>query len=374
MSEPDPIEDRLRKELQALGETRVDVEHVLASGRRRARRRAARRAAVASAGVAALAAVVGLAVIPDDAPDAVTDTPTQTSTTSTPPASTPLGESTTWPGGPFDPIDGMVAVPGATPLSDDEAAVVYEAEERLIAACMSQHGFEYGDGPSGPGALSLYLSPDELRASGYQYDWAAAAEQFLGNSGGSSDATAGMTEEEMDSYSAALFGTSDADVWIDTHDGTSGTSRTGCTGEARAQLFGSVANSLRYDALIEPLSGVSGQLREHDQYAQPLADWQACMGQAGFDVGDHDYGASYIQQAGAAALSDDGPDQTQFTAETIPAIANADADCQESSGLYEVREELLAGITEEIAADLGIDLDHYVAYERALYARAQQVP
>jgi hypothetical protein len=69
-----------------------------------------------------------------------------------------------------------------------------------------------------------------------------------------------------------------------------------------------------------------------------------------------------------------GPDQTAFTAETLPAIAAADADCQESSGLYEVRESLLEGIAAEIAADLGVDLDHYVAYERALYARAQQIP
>jgi len=372
MSEPDPIEDRLRKELHTLGEPRIDVERVLAAGRRRARRRAARRLAVASAGVAALALVVGLAVIPDNTPDAVIDTPADTPTTTTPPATTPLGESTTWPGGPFDPIDGMVA--GATPLSDDEAAVVYEAEERLIASCMARHGFEYGDGVSGPGALPLYLAPDELRAGGYQYDWAAAAEQFLGNSGGSGDTTGGMTEEELDSYSAALSGTSDPDVWIATGDGTSGTSSTGCTGEARAQLFGSVANSLRHNELVEPFSGISDQLREHDEYTQPLAGWQACMGEAGFDVGDHDYGASYIQQAGAAALSDEGSNQTQFTAETIPAISNADADCQESSGLYEVRVELLDGITEEIAADLGIDLDHYVAYERALYERARQIP
>ena len=98
------------------------------------------------------------------------------------------------------------------------------------------------------------------------------------------------------------------------------------------------------------------------------------MAAAGFDVGDHDYGASYIQQAGTVALSTQGREQTQFTADTIPAIAAADADCQESSGLYEVRESLLAGIAHEIADDLGVDLEHYVAYQRALLARAQQTP
>jgi hypothetical protein len=126
--------------------------------------------------------------------------------------------------------------------------------------------------------------------------------------------------------------------------------------------------------LVEPFGAISGQLREHDEYAAPLADWQACMAAAGFDVGEHDDGASYIQQAGAAALSNEGRGQTQFTAETIPAIAAADADCQESSGLYEVRAGLLDGIAEEIADELGVDYDHYVAYQRALLARARQVP
>ena len=139
-------------------------------------------------------------------------------------------------------------------------------------------------------------------------------------------------------------------------------------------LYGTVANALRYSELVEPFSDASSQLREHDEYAAPLAGWQACMAAAGFDVGDHDYGAGDIQQAGTVALSTQGREQTQFTADTIPAIAAADADCQESSGLYEVRESLLAGITQEIADDLGVDLEHYVAYQRALLARAQQTP
>ena len=168
----------------------------------------------------------------------------------------------------------------------------------------------------------------------YEYDWEAAGEDLLGNSGGAAPETEGMTEEELDAYDAALGGEPGGEwVSIDTHDGSSSTSPEGCVGEARTQLYGSVANHLRYDALYEPdgFGDTRGNLREHEEYAQPLADWQACMSDAGFDVGDHDYGASYIRQAGAAALSTDGEGQTQFTAETIPAIAEADADCQERS-------------------------------------------
>jgi hypothetical protein len=384
MSDLDPTEDRLRRELHAIGEPPVDVERVLGAGRRRARRRTMRNRAVAGAGAAGLVAVVAVLVLPDNAPDTVTNSRSDTTpTTTAAPPEVPLGEGTTWPGGPFDPIEGMVAVPDAAPLSDEEAAVINDAERRLISECMARHGVESSFAVSREfvGDPPLYLSPDQLRAGGfdYDYDWAAAGAEFLDLSDGSpegwSDPTAGMTQEERDAYEAASSGTSeDPDVSIETHDGTTATWSGGCVGESQAQLYGSVANSRRYGTLDEPFSDISGQLREHDEYEEPLADWQACMGESGFDVGDHDYGASYIRQAGGAALSTDGQDQTQFTAETIPTIAAADADCQESSGLYEVRVELLDGITEDIAADLGVDLDHYVAYERALYARAQQIP
>jgi len=383
MSDLDPTEDRLRRELQAIGEPPVDVERMLGAGRRRAHRRTVRNRAVAGVGAAGLVAVLAIAVLPDDGPDTVTNSPSDPAPTTAPaPPEVPLGEGTTWPGGPFDPIDGMVAVPGARPLSGDERSPIYDAENRLVAACMAEQRFAWGSAVLGGSAGSppLYLSPDELREGGfdYEYDWEAARDAFLDSSGGAAPETEDMTDEEQDAYDAALFGADDDldDVSIDTHDGSAGTSSGGCVGEARAQVYGSVANSLRYDALYEPdgFGAIGGQLREHEEYEQPLADWQACMAEAGFDVGDHDYGASYIQQAGGAALSNVGRDQTQFTAETIPAIAEADADCQEASGLYEVRESLLAGVAEEIAAGLGVDLDHYVAYEQALLARAQQVP
>ena len=380
MSEHDPTEDRLRRELHAIAEPLVDVEHVLDAGRRRARRRTVRKRAAAGAGMAGLAAVVAIAVLPDDAADTMTDSPSDPApTTTTAPPEVPLGEGTTWPGGPFDPIEGMVAVPGAAPLSPEEGAVIYGAEQRLTATCMADLGYAWGSAVLGDavGAPALYLSPDELRSGGldYDYDWAAAGEEFLDNSaGGAAPETEGMSDEELEAYSAALSGTPAPEVWIDTHDGSVGTSGEGCVGQARTQLHGTVANYLRYDTLHGAFAGIASQLRRHEDYEQPVAEWQACMSEAGFDVGDHDYGAAYIRQAGAAALSTEGPDQTAFTAETIPAIAAADADCQESSGLYEVRASLLAGITEEIAAELGVDLDHYIAYERALYTRAQQIP
>lgn len=380
MPDLDPTELRLRNELRAIGAPRVDVDALVAAGRRRARRRTVRRRAVAGAGIAGLAAaVVAVAVLTRDPVDAVTDAAAVPPgpTVAPPPPAAPSGEGTTWPGGPFDPVDGMGPVPDGTVLPDYRADEIYDAEHRLIAACMAEQGFAWGSAvlDGGPGPLPLYLSPDELRADGYRYDWAAAGEEFLGSTGGAAPETAGMSEAEQDAYGAALgFGDEGEQVWIDTHDGRSGTDSGGCMGETRQRLYGSLANHLRYDSLRQAFAGVSDQLRTHDSYAEPLADWQSCMRQAGFDVEGADYGATWIRSAGAVALSEHGRGQTRFTAETIPQISNADADCQESSGLYEVRTRLLDGIYEEIAADLGVDLDHFVAYEHALYERARQTP
>lgn len=380
MPDHDPTADRLREELHAISTPLVDVEGLLTAGRRRARRRAVRKRAVAGIGGAGLAAVVAIAVLPDDAPDAVTESQSVPAATSAPlPDGVPLGQGTTWPGGPFDPIDGMVDDPAATLLTHDEAATVHDAEQRATAACMARHGFAWGSAVAGDsaGTLPLYLSPDELRAGGldYEYDWEAAADAFLDTFGDAAPATESRTEDEEAAYEAALFGTPpQPEVSIETADGTVSASGDGCIGEARTRVYGSVSNALRWEELREAFGGVSGRLRRHDEYRRPLADWQACMGEAGFAVGENDYGASWIQQAAAAALYGEGRDQAQVTAQTISAVARADADCQESSGLYDVRESLLADVTAEIADDLGIELDHYIAYARAVYARARQIP
>jgi hypothetical protein len=369
VSELDPTEDRLRTELHAIGTPLVNVERLLATGRRRARRRAMRGRAVAGAGAAGLAAAVALSVVPDDGPDAVTGPSTDADPTSTAaPGSVPLGEGTTWPGGPFDPIDGMAAADrDAQPLSGDEIASIYDAEARATSACMADHGYEWrASANNGLRTLRLYLSPAELRAGGldYEYDW-AAAQEFFNDPGGPPLETEGMTpEEELDAYET-LGGGSEESIEV----GSMVASTGGCMGEARARVFGTVANFLRYNELRQEFARVGDQLRTHDQYAEPLSDWQACMADAGYDVGDHDYGAAWILEAGDARWR-----ETEFNAEAIQAVAEADADCQESSGLYEARESLLATSYEEIAEDLGVDFGHYVAYEHALYERSRQIP
>ncbi|HEX6420635.1 MAG TPA: hypothetical protein VFZ77_19190 [Acidimicrobiales bacterium] len=366
----DPLESRLRDELRALGEQPIDGERLLSAARRRARRRAVRHRATATAGVVGIVAGVAVAWPAGDAPDAVTDPsgPGPATPPSTAEGSVPADPGTTT----FDPIPGMDAAWGDEPLPQADMRVVHEAEQRLIAACMSERGFDYelASLADGPGSPPQYLSPAELRAEGYRYDWAAAAREFLEDS---PDPTAGLTEDEVEAYATALFGTEDEMVWIEHGDGSAGASADGCLGEARSELFGSIRNYLWFDVASEGLSGIRDALRTDDAYRAPLADWQACMMEAGHDVGDHDYGADHIRQQGAVALDEQGPDQTVMTAETIEAIAEADADCQESSGLHEVRQELLPQAREALAAEIGVGWHEWVAFQHALRERAEQL-
>jgi hypothetical protein len=248
---------------------------------------------------------------------------------------------------------------------------------------MADNGFDYPLSTSSDAVADapLYLSPSELRRSGYQYDWAAAAEQFLELNGpeGPPDPTEGMTTNEANAYAEALGGSSPGATVIleDPDGGTRAMDTEGCAADARTQLYDSVANAMRFDRAVEMLghSGLRNKLQSIDAYEEPMTRWQRCMREAGYDVTDaHDYGLQFLQSRGAAALSDTGLDQTDVTAEMITDVANTDADCQESSGLYEVRQELLPEIQDEVAAELGFEMSQYIAFQHAVLERAQQVP
>jgi hypothetical protein len=371
------LQTRLRDELQAIRVPPVDHRRLMAAGRQRARRRALRTRGAAAACVLALAAAA-TQVWPQEAATTITDSPPASAPGPTPPGDQgPPVEGLV--DGAFEPIEGMGDGSGLDPLAPEDAQEISRAEYRLLGTCMAQKGLVY-DAPSIGSVPPMYLSPSELRRDGYRYDWAAAAQDFLGASSpdGAGRATAGMTAGELAEYDEALFGDVDERVTLgDLGGGTIGSPAGGCMGEARAALYGSVANFMRYDRVVETLShwGIGSRLQEYDAYREPLTAWQECMRARNHDVGgDTDYGTSYIQSSGAVALSDDGAGQTLVTGESIAAVADADADCQESSGLYEVREALLPQAREDLAAALGFEMSQYVAYQHAVYERAQQVP
>jgi hypothetical protein len=324
-------------------------------------------AGVAARLVVALATLVGAACsAPDDAPASAPDRGS---------------DGGALDGGAFEPIDGMRATSDRTPIGPEDVARILHAEQRLIAACMGDEGFDYDVTPwedvvTQPPA---YLSPDELRDGGYRYDWAGAAASFLALNGpdGPPEPTAGMSEDEAAAYTSALGGTGRAVMLDDPAGGAVGYPADGCGAEAQIELYGSVANDIRFERALDELStpGTAEELQTMDALREPLAAWQACMRRAGHDVPPTaDYGATWLQQVGVAALSEQGEGQAVVTADVIADVERADADCQESSGLFEVRQELLPAARQRIAERLGFELPDYVAFQHAVLDRAERVP
>jgi hypothetical protein len=372
---------RLRDELHDIPDEAVDTGRLLAAAGRRARRRAVRTRTAVVIAVLVVGGAVGLwsSARPSTV---VTDRPP---TTPSPAAGgsdegpDPAGPS----GGAFDPIEGMDEPDGREPIASSEVGVVFEAQRRLVVACMGRHGFPQAAAmvAGGGGGLPPYLSPAELRTAGndYDYDWAGAATDFLE---AAPNPTAGMSPDEADAYGVALFGPDGAaSVTLDDPGGgTVSRSAEGCQAEASEQLFGSVANAMRFDRAVEELllGRLSAELAEQPSYREVRRAWQDCMAAAGYDVAagsdETDYGATWLYAEGAAALGEAGAAQDTVTAEVIAAVASADADCQESSDLHRVRQAMLPHAYDDLAAGLGFDMPHYVAYQHAVLERARQVP
>jgi hypothetical protein len=293
--------------------------------------------------------------------------------------------------GAFDPIDGMATSSDQAPISGAEEVVIFRAQQRLVGQCMADQGFDTVSGQyQGPVKTKAppFLSPVELRRSSYQFDWDAAAEEFLALNGpaGPPNPTAGMTEEEIEAYGKALDGGTSAKVvqMKDLDGGTVSVSTEGCRGEAAIRLYGSAENSIRFNRAAEQVTGFgfSKKLFQKNAYRAVAETWQECMEKAGYDVGPitdasgkksngFDYGLGYLTARQATQLS---AGQGPLGQVEIDAVATADADCQESSGLYELRQELLPEAKDEVTDELGLEMSQYVAFQHAVLERAKNVP
>ncbi len=273
----------------------------------------------------------------------------------------------------------------ATPISAEDDVTIIAAEERLVDHCMADEGFDHPAIaaedliPLQPG----YLSPDELRRSGYQYDWGAEARDQALVAEGLPDPTAGMTDAEVADYERALFGPPDERLEIDdpADDGTIDVGTRGCLAEGRVQLYGTVANAVRWDRSRETLvrQEYAPILREDPDYRDAMDTWTDCMLAAGIDdviidesQGEEpiDYGLSILRRRQISSA--DGA--TPPSQDEIDEVTAADAGCMEASGLFEVRSRLLPGVEADALARLGLERTELDAFARAVLARAEKVP
>lgn len=284
----------------------------------------------------------------------------------------------------FEPLSGVDKQANQDSLSGEEKLVIRLAEQRLIQACMTEQGYDYDSVFDFVTSTALtpapsYLSPTELRRSGYQFDWDNSRRQreaMLNEQGTLVDPIQHLSAAEAASFELALYGSPDETVEVYTQsDERTELPSTGCEAEARIELYGSLANYARYDNAVEMFSTrIAAELSEQETYIEPLADWQNCMrDQAlGFDLsGPIDYGFVYLRSWQLVALTSD----TLYPSDaTIQAVARADADCQEISGLYQVRESLLPDVTDKVAQDLGFEQSQYIAFSQTLLHKAQTIP
>ena len=278
----------------------------------------------------------------------------------------------------LDPIEGVERVTGAPPITGEEEVAIRSAETRLVDACMAAQGF--GDATPGSELIrpthTPYLTPAELRRSGYRFDWdrAAAQEVLFNGPAGPPDPHAGLSEAEAADFDDALSGPLDGEVVeIDDLDGgTLSLPLEGCAAEARERIYGSVANSMRFDLALQHTARQSQAeaLAAIDAYQAPRTAWQRCMIAAGVTDIDEttDYGLTLlrirlVEGAGTAPSPDE-----------IAAVATADADCQETSGLDDVRAELLPEVEAQLLEAIGLEEDDLNAFTNAVLDRARDMP
>jgi hypothetical protein len=282
--------------------------------------------------------------------------------------------------GTFDPLDGFDPTAGADRLTGEERAVITSAEYRLTERCMADAGFEY---PTPAARLIVaravpFLSPTELRRSAYAFDWDTALQSFSSaNDPANFDPTATMSPERADAYTRALNGPVDGPVATlrEANGDSSSLPLLGCSAEARVELYGSVLNALRFDRADLAITGqaLSEGLQADPRYEEAKRSWQECMigpELAPFSSPATDYGFYILHSQMLTSLGSANPG---ITPDQERQMALADADCQESSGLYEIREELLPGVRESLQRELDLGSGEFDSFARVVFERAREI-
>jgi len=171
--------------------------------------------------------------------------------------------------------------------------VLFNAQQRAVAACMRRHGFSYavnsgGDEPA-PGIATAETRATTSPAS---YGVAADASAFLPaarSRTGNAAVTAqdayvrSLTPQDAAAYAMALDGPVNTMAPIILPSGRRLSYETrGCLAEARAEIFGSVRDAL-LDALLpgDVQNSFFATLGRDDGYRHAVDLWRGCMRRAG---------------------------------------------------------------------------------------------
>ncbi|MCX4972805.1 hypothetical protein [Streptomyces sp. NBC_00620] len=224
-----------------------------------------------------------------------------------------------------------------TGLTDAERKTLGGAEERLIAGCMRDKGFEYGldpDGPRGEVPTRRFGLDDVAwaRAHGYGLDEAARS----GDRGGKAAAgkspqaryIASLPPRRQAEFDRALNGTDrDAIVVPAPGRGQIFTSADGCQADARRGLYGDLRKWTEAKAAVVNLEYVTfDDVVAEPSYTKALADWKACMKARGLA-----YPSS--SEAIGAVVEENRSRTAEEARKREVTVAVADAECNRAAGL-----------------------------------------
>ncbi len=169
-------------------------------------------------------------------------------------------------------------------FSADDAAEAALRQEEIVAACMSEQGFEYIPDTSG------YQFVDEAAidprpgtrdfAEQFGYGFAAAPEEMRATSSGAGPneaVIAAMSPEENEAYTRALWGD-------DAVDGASdgGIELGGCVREARNEVWGDRETDHVRAGLEDEIARIDAEVAPTDPaVVAAAAEWSDCMADAG---------------------------------------------------------------------------------------------
>ena len=317
LSEQD-IEARLRRVLAAVAEVQLDEPLPTATPARR------RRAVALAAAAVVIVSVVGLGLARRD--EGVTTL-----------------------------ADGEAASFHAYLVDDDDAALLFRAEQRLLHRCMTAAGQPYTEVPPIEDALDLYWNrlgrTDALRAERLGYKVPATG-------GGANPAHEELaTASARDDWSAAFegkrseVGPGDPEVPIVdpvTGERIGGQTSGGCFGQVQRTLYGDQSRytSLAQWVLNDVRRAIEEKVEEDPRLHDRIRRWSSCMRERGHD---YDHPLDPVHEFGV----DGQPSERE------PAVAHADVQCKDATELVATYRLLAVEHGRAIVAEHGPLLEEY---------------
>ncbi|MEV4428253.1 hypothetical protein ACN9M0_38180 [Streptomyces sp. R-07] len=236
------------------------------------------------------------------------------------------------------PVYGSAPDPRSDPKGDPaEQRLLFEAQERLVAACMRGRGRPYqplawhapepGDGDDTQGddvaarRREGYGGPSVIRP-------ARAADP-------NGDYVRTLPPDEAKAYGAALFGTPSHRIEVNLADGVAFMNADGCVAHAERQLYGDLTLWLKAQMTVMNLAGeVSRKAADDNRAARTLPLWRDCMKARGFPYRDPAESRAAVFSAYEAVTGGPGarPEDLDRLRRREIAVAVADATCDARAG------------------------------------------